>query len=495
MMKKTLLFLTLVLIMPSTAFSSEETWVAGSPFNWEVKKSQPLGFSINLGFRYESESSAISREEVYSGSDSHVVKDLAFSRNTSILDLGGEFGFKGFSFFLNLPITISSQSIFKFQDGSTYTGYADFESCLDRHPTEEYLCNPSGVNSTNSTTVLSGISDGLFTPDSPLAGDAGVRTLFKGKNRSGLDQLHLGFKFNVPIFNQEEDHTKPFWVLVVDLGLPVGEVMDFERNSAGDPLCSNGSACVNPEIQRPVLNGAVGKGVYDVTLSSVMSKSIGRFDTYFKLYATLPFAYDSDSFYGSKYNFSDNWGMKDMKAPIKGGILFGGDVNVYKNSENKIAVNIFAKGAIKGVFEGQDYSEAYELFAGSPALNFYDGHETLNILTSDQTLTNRIQYFPGITTVENYAIFEALLGVNVRVTEYAIFQLAYGLKHHTEHFITYADRGVDGKDPTATTPGEIDTGTREINPYYRENIDSTGKRYRVQETMVHSLLLSFRVFY
>lgn len=484
------------LLIPSISFAQSETWVAGAPSTWVMNKTQPLGFRINMAFRYESENSALSREDWNGTSSSFsVVKDLTYKKSTSILDLGGEFGFKGFSLFFNLPIILSSQATYGFRSGSTYPGYSEYNQCLLNHVGEESKCDPSGVNARNSTTVNDGISDGLGFSDNPLDGQAGERTLFTGKKRSGLDQLHLGLKINIPIFNQIEDRSKPFWIFVIDLGLPVGDIMDFKRTGDGSPVCSSGAPCSDPAVQRPVLNSAVGRGVYDVTLSSVMSKFIGRFDSFFRLYATLPFAYSPDSFYGKDYNFSDNWGMKSMKAPIKGGFEFGTDINVYKNPASKIAVNLFGRGAIRGVFEGQDYSEGYELFAGSPALNIHSATESYDILNTDAVLMNRLRYFPGITTVENYLVFEAQLGVRARITEWAIFEFGYGLRHNTEHFITYSDRGVDGKAGANPTPGQIDLGTREINPYYRSTIDSTGNRYRIQETLIHSFLISVKVMY
>jgi len=494
------IFALLLLLPAFPAAANEINHVSGSPYFWEEHKENPFGVKLNFGFGYESYSAAVNKEYQGNG-DLQVVRDLQLTRTTSTFNLGAEAGVKGVAFFLNLPVILNQQSVFKFQSGARYPNYDGYTECVAAHsgPGSDgkvWLCNPDGVNALNSRTVLEEIAAGMAFSDVPGAGEPGVRTLYTGPKRSGLDQLHLGLRWNVPVFNQFQDHTKPFWVLSVDLGIPVGDPKDFRRTSDGGPLCAGGLRCTDPQSQRPLLNSAVGRGVYDVTLASTISKRSSIFDSYFRLWATLPFAYTSDSLYAGKYDFSGDWGATAPSAPIKGGLEFGSDFNLYQDEEKKFRINAFASGSITGVFEGQDSSEAYELLAGSPTLNFGCGTNPAYPNFCGDNRTSSIQYFPGITTVENHAILGGKIGLNMRFSRHFFMEIAYGLAHHTEHFITYTDAGKDnGLSDTTHTPGVVDLDTNEANPYYRPVIDQVGHRYRVQESMVHTLLINFHILY
>ncbi len=494
------LFVASLLLAAAPAVANEINHVAGSPYFWEEHKEQPFGVKLNFGFQYDSYSAAINKEYQGNG-DLQVVRDLQLTRTTTTFNLGAEAGVKGVAFFLNLPVILGQQNVFKFQSGARYPNYDGYAECLAAHTGpgtdgKVWLCNPDGVNALNSRTVLEEIAAGLNFSDVPGPGEPGVRTLYNGPKRSGLDQLHLGLRWNVPVFNQFQDRTKPFWVLSVDLGLPVGDPKDFRRSPDGMPLCAGGARCTDPQTQRPQLNSAVGRGVYDVTLATTMSKRSSIFDSYFRLWATLPFAYTSDSLYAGKYDFSGDWGANAPSAPIRGGLEFGSDFNLYHDDEKKFRVNAFAAASLTGVFEGQDYSEAYELLAGSPTLNFGCGaNQAYPPFCGDGRL-NAIQYFPGLTTVENHAMLGARVGVNMRFSRHFFMEIAYGLAHVTEHFITYTDAGKDnGLSDANHTPGVVDLDTNEANPYYRPVIDQVGHRYRVQESLNHTFLINFHILY
>ncbi len=490
--------LSLLLSFPAAA--NEINHVSGSPYLWEEFKENPFGVKLNFGFGYESYSAAINKEYQGNG-DLQVVRDLHLNRTTTTFNLGAEGGIKGVAFFLNLPVILSQQNIFKFQSGNRYPNYDGYTECVAAHTGpgtdgKVWLCNPDGVNALNSRTVLEEIAAGMNFSDTPGPGEAGQRTLYSGPKRSGLDQLHLGLRWNVPVFNQFQDHTKPYWVITVDLGIPVGDPKDFRRSADGMPLCAGGVRCTDPQTQRPQLNSAVGRGVYDITLASTMSKQSSIFDSYFRVWATLPFAYTSDSLYAGKYDFSGDWGADAPSAPIRGGFEFGSDFNLYQDNEKKFQVNAFASGSITGVFEGQDYSEAYEILAGSPTLNFGCGTNPAYPNFCGDSRLNSLQYFPGITTVENHAILGGRLGVNLRFSRHFFMEIAYGLAHTTEHFITYTDAGKDnGLSDTTHTPGVVDLDTNEANPSYRPVIDQVGHRYRVQESMTHTFLINFHILY
>ncbi len=495
---KTLMALTagLTILTPSVQ-AHEETQVASSPFMWNVKRDYPFGIRFSAGYGYDSYSAALNKE--YQGDGKlAIVRDLKYHRTTQKLNLRMDMGFEGFTLFAQVPIVLSQQGEYRFQSGSLYPGYSGYDACMAQYPNEPWRCYPDGVNAANSRTVQEGIAGGLGFSDSPAPGESGRRSLFKGPKRQGLDQIFVGLRFQVPVFNEYLDPSKPNWVMTFKFGLPApgSKIMDFKRNASGVVECGGGP-CTDPASQRPDLNSGVGRGIYDFTFSTTFSKKNSLTDSFFHVYFTYPFAYTSDSLYSDRYDFSSDWGMNSPKAPARAGMRFGTDILLYQNDEDQVQINLLLSGRMDVIFEGRDYSEAYELLAGSPVLNFScsgdNATTTLDHLCNGKTMN--IMYYPGITTVENHAILGATVGLNMRLSSHFYIQGNYSLRHVTEHFVTYEDAGEDNPDTPGGTPGLVDLETNEMNPYYRPVIDQVGHRYRVQEGLWQSLYLSFSVIY
>ena len=85
------------------------------------------------------------------------------------------------------------------------------------------------------------LADGSFRTDGllPAAGfdalDPGTApagdTMFRGVDRHGLDQIHLGL--GVAPLNQNRDDTKPTWKLGAEFRFAIGQVMKFDPTTPG----------------------------------------------------------------------------------------------------------------------------------------------------------------------------------------------------------------------------------------------------------------------
>ncbi len=482
----------------------------------------PYDARLTVGFRTTWKFAALNREYQGNGRGIEVVKDLLFQQVRAELDLRAEFAiFKDLALYVALPIVLKQQATYKFASGSTYPGYPGEADCRAAHPEDPWVCNPDGVNVNNSRTVQDGLAAGLqdglgYDPNGPAlilgpewetgAGEAGPRTLFDGPARSGLDQLHIGI--HGLVFNEKRHPERPTWLLGAEFRLSVGKVMDFKRNNAGDPEPC-GAYTLNNWNCRPELNNAVSKGIHEVQFYTTVSKRLGRLDSFVHFYFRMPFAYRDGSFYSSKYDFSAGWGEDNRspvnKAPKVAGLKFGTEVVAWEEPVQQFKLAISILGSIDYRFPGRDYSEAYEILAGSPILNMNcgDPHSLLyDSLCQDPSVRRALTYYPGVTWVQDYAIFGGRLSIDFLIYKYLKFQLAYGFVHEQEHFLTTADAGNDfgtaapqnGTCPSgeACADGRVNIPSKEQNPWHRPAIDTPGHRYRVQKTMIHQLWISLQ---
>ena len=497
-----LTFFFTFLVAASSAMAVDVTDVATM-----LEKDNPYDARISVGFRTTLTQGALNREYQGNFNGIEVVRDLIYKQTKLTLDLKAEFAiFKNLALYIGLPIVLKQQNTFNFASGNRYPGYAGEQDCRDTHPGNESVCNPDGVNARNSRTVQDGIAAGLngigyddtnnamiLGKYNVAGGQAGPRTLFRGPSRAGLDQLHLGLHWLVYGFKQKDDSTKPNWRIGAEFRLSVGKVMDFKRDNAGDTTC--GPVITNNWNCRPQLNDAVSKGVHEIRLYTTLSKRLSILDSFFHLYFQMPFAYRSGSFYSGKYTFSSTWGEEDTatvnKAPKQAGIHFGTEIVAYEEPADKLRFAVQLMGMVDYRFPGRDYSEAYELLAGSPMMNMNcDGSSggLFGSLCGDQNLRNNMMYYPGVTHVQDHAIFGGKIGFDVLLYKYVRLNFSYTLIHRQEHFLTLTDAGEDSADADE----RVNIPSAEQNPWHRPIVDTPGHRYRIQELMVHQIWVNLQ---
>ena len=134
--------------------------------------------------------------------------------------------------------------------------------------------------------------------------------------------------------------------------------------------------------------------------------------------------------------------------------------------------NDFTREWIEGHFLGRGYSEAWELFAGSPAL----ACDVARNPACDAAQTqNAYQGRPhsGVTVIESYATLGIELAIDARLTRYFRLRAGVAYARDQSHLITGDDVG------TPTQPGGRVSAPAEYNPAYRPVIDQVGRRYLV----------------
>lgn len=392
-----------------------------------------------------------------------VVKDLYFegSRHLVVprLDLGL---FTDFSFTAALPVVISdSRSLLLDQRNSpcVFPGGAAPATCIDR---------------SNSSTIQDGIlpASGFDAQDPDGQGFPDGATIFRGPDRAGLDQVHLGLVW-APM-NQARDATKPTWKIGAE-----------GRVAVGAPMRLN--------VQNPSSEASVGRGLHEIYVWTSFARRMRWAEPFVKIWWLTAGIETGDSAF-RPVGFGEERNTSQQRA----GVDFGVEAPVWAPSpERRVLVDAGARFA--GNFEGRAYTEMWEVFqfAGTPQRNGPLVLDADPVQPGQQALTH-----PGITTVENHL----QMGGHLRARgELGRFQvgLSFALLYTQPHVISFSDAGEDlptcGPDVSGPCESDnnqlVNSGTREVNPAYSSLIDLVGQRYRVDEVFNYVLGLEARMLF
>lgn len=369
--------------------------------------------------------------------------DLVFASSRHVIVPRVEMGiFHDFALTFGLPVVILDQRTLELDRRNEP---CDADSCVDRSSSStilDGLLPPEGFDADDPTTNFPG--------DDPM--------IFRGADRKGLDQVHLGFVW-APM-NQARDDTKPTWKLGAELRVSVGEIARFD---AADPESETG----------------ISSGVHEVKLSTSMAKRVGWAEPYFEAWWIAPIGMKSDS------PFQDpGFGSKSTGKQQMAGTQFGFEAIAVDRGPDRQRVSLDLSARFVGHFEGRNYSEMWEVFALAG-----DTERGGPLVLDEDPLDPGMQAIshPGITNIENYlelggrAALRADLGPTVHVAALAAFS------RETTHVITFTDAGTDlprceggqmpGDDCEATGNEVVNPGTVEVNPLHVPLIDLVGHRY------------------
>jgi hypothetical protein len=436
------LALTLAIGAPSAAWAGPDSEVASA-----ADEGDPFDLHVSIDYVFDARTTVVKRERGGEGDPGEAVplgRDLVSkqTRHTIIprLELGL---FHDIAATLAMPIVILDAR----------------QLDLDRRDTP---CDASGncVDRDTSSTILDGLlpSNG-YDADDPATGFPGDGSqIFRGKDRKGLDQIHLGLVW-APM-NQLRDDTKPTWKLGAELRLAVGKLKKFDA--------------ANPDA-----NTGVSSGVHEVRLYSSMAKRVSWAEPYFEAWWQAPFAEKQGSLFQDP-----GFGARSVAKQQQAGARFGFEAIAVDRGPDLQRVSLDLSARLVGHFEGRNYSELWEVFAlagdteaGGPL-----------VLDSDPTDPGmQAMSHPGITNIENYLelggrlALRADLGPLVHVAAFGEFS------RETTHAITFGDAGVDrptceggdseGDDCENGGNDVVNPGTSEVNPLHAPLIDLVGHRY------------------
>ncbi len=322
-----------------------------------------------------------------------------------------------------------------------------------------------GVDRDTSSTITSGLLPrNGYDADDPATGFPDERDpmIFRGVDRSGLDQLHLGAVW-APM-NQRRDDTKPTWKLGAELRLSVGAPAKVD---ARDPDAETG----------------VGSGVHEVRLYTSMARKIGWAEPYVQVWWLAPIKAKQKSLFDDP-----GFGSKSIAKQQEAGTRFGFEAIAVDQRETGQRVSLDLSARMVGHFEGRGYSELWEVFALAG-----DSEGAGPLILDDSPIAPGMQALshPGITNIENY--FEVGGRIALRADLGPLVHIAAlgELTRETRHVITFTDAGTDlptcsggsSSGCEATNNDVVNPGTEEVNPLHVPLIDLVGHRYIVDSAI------------
>jgi len=409
-----------------------------------VEPNKRVDFRFSVGYLHREERAQIKREinGLIPDQDRALdVRDLVFARSRDELSLRAEIGlFRDLSLFAELPVVLSEQAQYSYDRRAN-------PCTLPPAP------NASCINADNSSTVTDGIvgADGY---DALRAGAAtGGSLLFRGARRgaaggSGADAFDtFNFGLSWAPLSPRRDPTKPLWIIAIEPRLSIGTMRAFDRNA-------------------PDANHGVSDGVHRLLFRTAVSKRLGRLEPYFSVYYVLPIPRAGSAFvdYGPAQKIKD-------PQHVAGGVI-GTEIIAYERGRPDWRVAIDLRGRLEGHFLGRGYSQAWELFAASPALACDPASNPACDASQTQNAYQGRPY-SGLTVIDSYATLGVELAIDARMTRYFRLRAGFSYARDQSHLITGDDVG------TPTVPdGRVSVPT-EYNPAYRPLIDQVGRRYLV----------------
>jgi hypothetical protein len=444
--------MTLESVCSSPAQAAEATQVASG-----FDQDHPFQLHLTATFDYLYKEAAIEREveDLPAGTTGEpipVEKDLFYKETQYLLSPRIDLGlFTDLQFHAALPIVINDDVGMGFDQRLG-------GSCI--YPGNAMGLQPTCVNDANSTTLRDGLlpSGGGFqgidagNPNGFLAGSSQV---FRAPSRHGIQKVLLGLDY--AIFNEARDDTKPTWTIGVEYGQGVGQVMGFNRLN-------------------PTANTGVDDGTNFVKLQTWASRRHGAFDPYMGFFWIYPWSRVGHGA-GSPYeNFNDDGvhqGDSSTNPRQQAGTVFGFEAIPWEDVPNDRHIAIDLRGYVTAFFQGQGYSEMWEVLADNPQLQINNDGNGLPL-----------KPYPGTTTIENYLSGGVDLAVNGQVGSHAKLRAGLGVSKDQSHYLTFTDAGVDINGNGVVDPDTAGKPSPEVNPAYQPIIDLPGRRYRVEDVLM-----------
>ncbi len=454
---------------PSLASASPATEVASA-----FQKGEHFTLHSSVGYRFSSRSSVIKREFVgFPGTEMDaavpLVRDLLFSGSTHELLPKLELGvFHNLWISAALPIVLHSSNTLSFDQRNSPCVFPGSP-------------NPTCINAENSTTIADGLlpQTGFDArdPNGPGFTDPNDSTIFRGTDRRGTTQIHLGI--GVAPMSQAGDDTKPTWKIGGEFRLPIGTTKKFDRL---DPDSATGAS----------------EGVTHLRLWTSVAKNVGWAEPHFELWWQAPLTTKNNA---PLAPLDQSFGVSSESPQQHAGTTFGVEATVWENPEEELRVGVDLSTTLNAYFEGRGYSDMWEVFAYAGTATEPDAPL---ILDAEPTVDGvQRKSHPGVSNIENYMTVDTHLQVTADVGKRVRFAAGFGLQYEQSHLISFANAGTDL--PTCqggtTTGCEADSnevvnpGSAEVNPLHAPTIDSVGHRYRVAEGQTLLFTLSARFLF
>ncbi|MBI5549368.1 MAG: hypothetical protein HY901_36240 [Deltaproteobacteria bacterium] len=426
---------------PASSHAAELTRVASS-----FDKENPFDLDFSVGFERVQRRGKITRER---HQDGHIA-DVLELRYTSITQ--------------SMPMRLA---IGLFHDLEVHAG-ASYVFNVDqnwRYPAELKDDGTRAVTSANSTIQNNCVSPegAVLSPNCLNGSSNGAQPIFAvpdeggvGSYRSGLSDVYVGLSWAA--LSDERDESKPKWVLSFDYTAPAAQVRKpWQTTSQAD-------------------RGAIGDGAHRFTFATALSKRLGAIDPYVKFSYTLGVPSGNalsnceipTAQRGAALGYDENCGVGPwtqsevgLKPPHVAGFTFGAEFFPYDNPARQQRVGIDLQLGALYITEGRTANELSDAVG--------------------KLLYN-----------EEYLTLGGSFGVYARAAQYVQLRLNTSLYTDTEHFLTDEPVGkdLDGacRGDASSRCGDLDNQASEINPSFDFRYDMPGRRFRISEVTVFSIM-------
>jgi len=349
---------------------------------------------------------------------------------------------------------------------------------------------------------------------------------FKSPTRSGIEYLAAGFELG--IFNQARDPSKPTWIFGAEGRFTVSDPMhacgskvglnqagtqvdcadpsDINRNGVGSE--KNGFAADD----RPgggTLEGnfsgarkpGVSRGTTAIEIHSIMSRRVKYVEPYGGFRALFEFA-NKDSDFGATRDLS---AVLTSSPPLQGWMIAGMLFIPYENREQfqRLTFDLRFTGTYRS--QGRDYTPLYDAIGSSDAVSirrpnyaeYRSGDTGSKTITNPDGTTSTVPdgtqsvvnpasskiYVTGLTDTAAYGSFTIGGSAQFQAGEYVKFQLGSSYTYIQSHTITGDQpcnpnfKNDTGKAGPCQSLGTTRSATGIPNPLYRPAIDIVGRRF------------------
>lgn len=293
--------------------------------------------------------------------------------------------------------------------------------------------------------------------NSDLSG-AGIFDMpYRGPTRSGIDALHMGIAW-APL-NQNRVHEVPSWVILLDVGVPVGPLMR---------PCASGVSC----------DGGISRGNVITHFETRISRRHRYVEPYVGLGVTAEFPTRT------RFRFRPNGnlnGYQHTLPPIIGDLNVGAAFVPWENLPKFQRLVFDMRFSATYVSTGHDYSPLYDALGSSTNSNLTTPNCEDGAPQSAGCASPLVQVpFTGLTDTAAYGRFGGRVAVEVQAARYVLFSIGTNVMYQTAHAITSADicnASIAGSG--APRPGAVDCVSGVFNPHYRAIIDEPGRRFEL----------------
>ncbi len=426
-------------------------------------RNDPFDLHISVGFMQQWKRADIHRETELSqpglstgGFVANTENIAKYMQDLSVLDLRADIGiFRDLALIFRLPIILSNAQSLSDLDGSTK--------------------NPQRLQDPTGATIF------------PVP--------FSSPTRSGIDYFAVGLDW--AMLNQQRDWTKPTWVLGVEGRFGVGEPLHACNATSGSNICPNPA-----DHSQTSRSPGVSRAMYGLDVRTVMSKRFGYVEPYTGLEALFEFP-RSDSDFGTAVNPGDLKGALVTSPPIIGTFTLGVEIVPWERREafQRLVFDLRVQGIYNS--PGRDYSELFDALGSSSAPTLTQSNPGAYTGgpggTSVADKTAPPVYFTGITDQAAYGALNALASATWQAGEYVKFSVGGGVRFNESHVVTAADPCNPGIPATNDTAGPCRTTSGQLtgipNPNFRAILDTPGRRFFVDNTVIGTFNVSATVMF